>query len=118
MDIVTSDLIELKLSLSQTPVNGIDREILNQISLTSLKTKLPEDIATKLSEICVEAVLCIDRRDQDEPLDLHMVEILTMKHKLVSETRLVRGMVLDHGSRHPDMPAKLENCNYLKSFNC
>merc|ERR1712176_1328946 len=36
-----------------------------------------------------------------------------MKHKMVSDTRLVRGMVLDHGSRHPDMPAKLENCYIL-----
>ncbi len=61
--------------------------------------------------MCADAVLCIDRREATgEPIDLHMVEILTMKHKLVDETRLVKGMVLDHGSRHPDMPAKLENC--------
>merc|ERR1719379_48685 len=36
-----------------------------------------------------------------------------MKHKLVSETRLIRGLVLDHGSRHPDMPKRLENCFIL-----
>ena len=65
-------------------------------------------------DICVESVCCIDRRKEtEEPIDLHMVEILTMKHKLVSETRLVRGMVLDHGSRHPDMPVRLENCYIL-----
>ena len=36
-----------------------------------------------------------------------------MKHKTVHETRLVKGMVLDHGARHPDMPEKLENCFIL-----
>merc|ERR1719263_1419741 len=36
-----------------------------------------------------------------------------MKHKLANETRLVRGLVLDHGSRHPDMPKELKNCYIL-----
>merc|ERR1719207_468672 len=36
-----------------------------------------------------------------------------MKHKLATETRLVRGLVLDHGARHPDMPKRLENCFIL-----
>lgn len=31
-----------------------------------------------------------------------------MRHKLDQDTRLVRGLVLDHGSRHPDMPKRLE----------
>merc|ERR1712188_127239 len=54
-----------------------------------------------------------DRMDRDQPLDLHMVEILHMKHKLVTETRLIKGLVLDHGARHPDMPKRLENCYIL-----
>jgi chaperonin GroEL (HSP60 family) len=31
-----------------------------------------------------------------------------MRHKLDQDTRLVRGLVLDHGARHPDMPKRLE----------
>merc|ERR1712184_92670 len=42
-----------------------------------------------------------------------MVEILHMKHKLTNETRLIKGLVMDHGSRHPDMPKRLENCYVL-----
>jgi len=30
-----------------------------------------------------------------------------MKHKMATYTRLVRGIVMDHGGRHPDMPKKL-----------
>merc|ERR1719262_691728 len=36
-----------------------------------------------------------------------------MREALASDTKLVRGLVLDHGSRHPDMPKRLENCYIL-----
>lgn len=36
-----------------------------------------------------------------------------MKHKLDTDSRLVDGLVLDHGARHPDMPKHAENCYIL-----
>merc|ERR1719478_154951 len=33
-----------------------------------------------------------------------------MKHRLGVETKLIRGIVFDHGARHPDMPKRVENC--------
>jgi len=36
-----------------------------------------------------------------------------MQHKMTTETRLVKGLVMDHGARHPDMPKKLTNCFIL-----
>lgn len=42
-----------------------------------------------------------------------MVEIMHMVHKLSTDTRLVKGLVLDHGARHADMPKKLKNCYIL-----
>lgn len=41
------------------------------------------------------------------------VEVMHMRHKLDQDTSLIRGMVLDHGSRHPGMPKRLENCFIL-----
>merc|ERR1719159_1029856 len=64
-----------------------------------------------MAEVCVDAIRCIKK--QGEPLDLHMIEILHMKNKLVTDTRLVKGLVMDHGSRHPDMPKRLDNCYIL-----
>jgi len=32
---------------------------------------------------------------------------------MAAETRLVRGLVLDHGTRHPDMPKGLKKCYIL-----
>merc|ERR1712112_697125 len=35
------------------------------------------------------------------------------QHRSEMETQLVKGLVLDHGGRHPDMPKRLENCYIL-----
>ena len=45
-----------------------------------------------------------------------MIEIMHMVHKLSTESRLVKGLVLDHGGRHANMPKKLLNC-YILTFN-
>ena len=88
-----------------SPACGIanaDKELLTCVARTALRSKLREDLADKLTTIVVDAVTCIAK--VDEPIDLHMVEIMHMRHKLDSDTRLVSGLVLDHGARHPDMP--------------
>lgn len=36
-----------------------------------------------------------------------------MKHRLENDTKLIKGLVLDHGGRHPGMPRRLENCYIL-----
>ena len=36
-----------------------------------------------------------------------------MKHKMDKDTRLIKGLVLDHGARNPDMPKHMENCHIL-----
>lgn len=40
-----------------------------------------------------------------------------MKHKLDEDTRLIRGLVLDHGARHPDMPKRLEGEVFILTCN-
>merc|ERR1719343_1952767 len=88
-----------------------DRERLVCVARTALRTKIAPALADPMAEVVVDAVRCIKK--PDAPLDLNMVEILHMKNKLVTDTRLVKGLVLDHGARHPDMPKRLENCYIL-----
>mmetsp|Transcript_64866 Transcript_64866/g.164392 ORF Transcript_64866/g.164392 Transcript_64866/m.164392 type:complete len:534 (-) Transcript_64866:92-1693(-) len=88
-----------------------DREKLVCVARTSLRTKIAPSLADPMAEVAVDAVRCIKRVDQ--PLDLNMVEVLHMKNKLTTDTRLIKGLVLDHGARHPDMPKRLENCYIL-----
>ncbi|KAK7506013.1 hypothetical protein BaRGS_00002735 [Batillaria attramentaria] len=59
----------------------------------------------------VDAVLAIKR--PNEAIDLHMVELMEMQHKTDMDSVLVRGLVLDHGARHPDMKKRVENAFIL-----
>jgi len=95
---------------------GDARPLLCEVARTSLRTKLDVDMADQLTEICVDACSCIKKPNM--PLDLHMIEILTMQHNTEFDTRLVRGMVLDHGARHPNMPKRSEKCFILVANVC
>ncbi|KAJ0042843.1 hypothetical protein Pint_18798 [Pistacia integerrima] len=88
-----------------------DKEILKMVARTTVRTKLYESLADQLTDIVANAVLCI--RKPEEAIDLFMVEIMHMRHKFDVDTRLVEGLVLDHGSRHPDMKRRAENCYIL-----
>ena len=71
-------------------------------------------VKTLILRIALALTLEPDAKDQwQSPIDLHMVEIMKMQHRTASETQLVRGLVLDHGARHPDMPKRLENAFIL-----
>ncbi|XP_058451731.1 T-complex protein 1 subunit zeta [Malaya genurostris] len=89
----------------------VNRESLLSIARTSLRTKVHPQLADLLTEVCVDAVLAI--RTEGKPVDLHMVELMEMQHKSATDTQLVKGIVMDHGSRHPDMPKRLENAYIL-----
>ncbi|XP_064620672.1 T-complex protein 1 subunit zeta-like [Lineus longissimus] len=90
---------------------AVDRDMLISVARTSLRTKLHQELADKLTEHIVDSVLAI-KKDK-EPIDLHMIEIMEMQHKTDMDTSLIRGIVMDHGSRHPDMKKKVDNAYIL-----
>lgn len=112
-------------------LTGDDREKLLEMARTSLRTKgdllsgfglgvlsvtfarfvVHSKTADLLTSIVTDAVLAV-RRD-NEQIDLHMVEIMEMVHRSEMDTTLVRGLVLDHGARHPDMPKRVTNAYIL-----
>uniref|UniRef100_A0A672LV98 Chaperonin containing TCP1, subunit 6A (zeta 1) n=1 Tax=Sinocyclocheilus grahami TaxID=75366 RepID=A0A672LV98_SINGR len=89
----------------------MDRETLINVARTSLRTKVHRELADLLTEAVVDAVLAI--RKPNEPIDLYMVEIMEMRHKTDSDTQLIKGLVLDHGARHPDMRKRVEDAFVL-----
>lgn len=92
----------------------INRETLINVARTALRTKVRKELADKLTEAVVDAVLAI--REENEPIDLHMVEIMKMHHRNDTDTRLIRGLVMDHGARHPDMPKRVKDA-YILTLN-
>ncbi|XP_003741969.1 T-complex protein 1 subunit zeta [Galendromus occidentalis] len=92
----------------------INRDTLIQVARTSLSTKVYNELASLLTDVCVDSVLTIKK--DNEPLNLHMVEIMEMQHKTHKDTKLIKGLVLDHGARHPDMPKVVKNA-YILAVN-
>jgi len=84
------------------------------VARTSLATKLNASLANKLTPDIVDAVLAI--YEPSSKPDLHMVEIMKMQHRTASDTQLIKGLALDHGARHPDMPKRVENA-YILTLN-
>ncbi|KKA28849.1 hypothetical protein TD95_000263 [Thielaviopsis punctulata] len=90
------------------------RELLLNVARTSLATKLNSTLASALTTDIVDAVLAIYQAPAKP--DLHMIEIMKMQHRTAADTKLIRGLALDHGARHPDMPKHLENA-YILTLN-
>lgn len=63
-----------------------------QIARSSLITKVNNDLVDVLTPIVTDAVLTV--KHDDHPLDLHMIEIITMQHGHSKETELIKGLVL------------------------
>lgn len=91
-----------------------DRETLLSVAKSALLTKLPFNLVNDLASVLVEGVLSIYQ--QGQPIDLHMIEIMKMQTQHANNTCLIKGLVLDHGGRHPEMPKKLSNC-YILNLN-
>jgi len=90
---------------------SVDKETLNNVARTALRTKLYSELADHITEQLVDAILCI--KQDGHPVDLHMVEIVEMQHRTDMDTALVKGLVLDHGARHPDMKKNVTNAYIL-----
>ncbi|XP_036922422.1 T-complex protein 1 subunit zeta-2 isoform X1 [Sturnira hondurensis] len=87
------------------------RDFLLDVARTSLQTKVHAKLADVLTEAVVDSVLAVRR--PGHPIDLFMVEIMEMKHKSDTDTKLIRGLVLDHGARHPEMKKRVEDAFIL-----
>ena len=103
----------------------LDRELLFNVAKTALRTKLRPELADHLTDAVVDAILTIRR--PNIPVDLFMVEIMKMQHQTDMDTQLIKGLVMDHGARHPDMPKRVEQAfvlslnvslEYEKTFAC
>lgn len=88
-----------------------DRDTLSNVVRTALRTKLSKASAENMTDAIVSSIISIT--EEGTPIDLHMVEVMEMQHKMASDSKFINGLVLDHGARHPDMPRSLKNVHIL-----
>merc|ERR1711988_1479007 len=108
---IAKDVVLKFLESIRMEKDTLDHNLLMQIAAASLRTKMHAELADLFTQIVVDAVLCVKK--PGEKIDLHMIEVMHMLHKSGTDSRLVKGLVMDHGGRHPGMPKSLRNCHIL-----
>ena len=91
-------------------VDPADRDALRRVAMTSLASKIVSENKEQLAEITVEAVLLVAHTVGDEyRVDLDDIMVKKKPGESVVGTKLIRGIVLDKGFVHPDMPKRIED---------
>jgi chaperonin GroEL (HSP60 family) len=81
-----------------------------KIALTSIASKAVGSAKEHLAEIAIEAVKHIaDKRGDKIIADIDNIQLVKKTGKSLSETQLVRGIIVDKEVVHPGMPRKKEN---------
>jgi len=95
-----------------TPVDINDRESLRKVVKTSIASKYigGDTIASKLTEISIDAALAVAEPKPDGTKDFKVDDVKIEKKKggNVLDTQLIYGIVLDKEVVHPGMPRRVE----------
>ncbi len=91
-----------------------DRATLNDVARTSMQTKLVADNSDELASLVVDALLQVaDKTTEGEKtsykIDIDNVKVEKKPGSSVSDTKLIKGIVLDKEIVHSGMPKRVEN---------
>jgi thermosome len=97
-------LEEIAIQISPT-----DKEFLGKVAKTSLASKIVAENKEHLAKISVDAVLHVAQKVGDEyRVDLDDIMVEKKPGESVTETKLIKGLVLDKEVVHPGMPKFVE----------
>lgn len=87
-----------------------DKETLRQVAETSMQTKLVASESGELASMIVDAMLQIaDRSGSTYKIDIDDLKVEKKPGGSTSDTRLIKGIVLDKEVVHSGMPKRIEN---------
>ncbi|MFW9769646.1 MAG: thermosome subunit beta, partial [Candidatus Thorarchaeota archaeon] len=90
-------------------MEGRDKKILTGIATTSMNSKSISGSKDHFAKLAVDSVLQITEEvDGRVRADIEMIEIIKKQGKSLTETELVKGMVIDKEIVHASMPKKIE----------
>ncbi len=91
------------------PIDPMDKEFLKKVAMTSMASKLVAENREQLAEIAVDAVLYVARKVGDEyRVDLDDIMVEKKPGESITDTKLIKGIVLDKEVVHPGMPRRVE----------
>jgi len=100
------------------PIDPKDKEMLKKVAMTSMASKLVAEHREYLAELAAEAILqVVEEADGGFKVDVDDVKVEKKPGGSLTETKLVRGIVLDKEVVHPGMPKRIENAK-IALLNC
>ncbi len=91
-------------------VDPMDKNVLKEIAMTALSSKVVAEYKDFLSNLVVEAALkAIEEKDGKYDLSLDNIKMEKKKGESLEESLLIEGIVLDKEVVHPSMPRRIEN---------
>jgi len=86
-----------------------DKESLRKVAMTSMASKLVSENREQLAEIAVDAVLYVAEKVGEEyRVDLDDIMVEKKPGESITDTKLIKGLVLDKEVVHPGMPKRIE----------
>jgi len=92
-------------------VDPEDRKTLERIAETSMQTKLVSDIGKELATVVVDGMLLVVEKNADGTfkVDIDNIKVEKKAGGSSSDTRLIKGIILDKEVVHPGMPKRIES---------
>jgi thermosome len=95
-----------------------DKGWFRKVVRTSLMSKALSGESESLADAAVDAVLCVADKARDRyHVDIDNIFVKTKAGRMVGETSLVKGVVLDKRVVHPGMPKRIENAKIALILN-
>ncbi|MEM2964587.1 MAG: thermosome subunit beta [Candidatus Bathyarchaeia archaeon] len=99
-------------------VNPTDRESLKKIAQIAVASKLLSEYKDYVSNLAVDAVLQVaEKTEEGYKIDIDDVKVEKKAGGAITDTKLVRGVVLDKEVVHPGMPKRVDKAK-IALLNC
>lgn len=107
---MAADRVQKDLEDIKKPVSAKDSAILKKIAETAMTGKSAEGFKSHLAEISVNAVTqVVEDEDGKLKVDLDNIQVEKKEGGSLTETELIKGVVLDKEVVHAGMPKRVEN---------
>ncbi|MCW3974622.1 MAG: thermosome subunit beta, partial [Candidatus Bathyarchaeota archaeon] len=99
-------------------VDPVDKNVLKKIAIVSQISKLLSDHADFIANIAVDAILSVsEKTPEGYKADVDDVKVERKTGESLTETRLIKGLILDKEIVHPGMSKRVENSK-IALLNC
>ena len=99
-------------------IDPTDKEFLMKVAMTSMASKLVAEHREYLAKLAVEAILQVaEKTEEGYRVDVDDVKVEKKPGESLTDTKLIKGIVIDKEVVHPGMPKRVENAKIVL-LNC